>query len=147
LYELGTDGPLTIVAGIDGSDSSLRAGAYASGLARRQRAKLVLVYIQPMPVSLSPMAAAGVVTTGNEIAEHLKQQIEEAIERLPEGHHVDWEFVTEQGDAFRGLVEIADRVRADAVVIGASKRAGHRLIGSIGIRLVKSGRWPVTVVP
>jgi hypothetical protein len=32
-------------------------------------------------------------------------------------------------------------------VVGASMQAGHRFAGSIAIRLVKAGRWPVTVVP
>ena len=45
------------------------------------------------------------------------------------------------------LVRIADDERADLVVVGASARAGHRLVGSIAVRLVRAGRWPVTVVP
>ena len=47
MFELGTDGPLVIMAGIDGSDSSTRAAAYAAGLARRKGATLAMVYIQP----------------------------------------------------------------------------------------------------
>src|SRR6478736_9971556 len=46
-FERGTDGPKVIVAGVDGSDSSWRAAAYAAGLARRQNALLALVYVQP----------------------------------------------------------------------------------------------------
>jgi len=38
-------------------------------------------------------------------------------------------------------------VLADAVVVGASSSTGRRLVGSIGVRLVRAGRWPVTVVP
>jgi nucleotide-binding universal stress UspA family protein len=41
----------------------------------------------------------------------------------------------------------ADQLKADAVVVGASERAGHRFVGSVAVRLVKAGRWPVTVVP
>jgi len=35
-FELGTDGPKVILVGIDDSVTSLRAGAYAAGLARRR---------------------------------------------------------------------------------------------------------------
>ncbi len=44
-FEAGTDGSSAIVVGIDGSTTSLRASAYAAGLARRQRARLVAVYV------------------------------------------------------------------------------------------------------
>lgn len=44
-------------------------------------------------------------------------------------------------------MKAADELRADAVVVGASEQAGHRIIGSVAVRLVKAGRWPVTVVP
>ena len=56
-------------------------------------------------------------------------------------------FRAERGDAYTELVRIADDERADLVVVGASARAGHRLVGSIAVRLVRAGRWPVTVVP
>ena len=31
--------------------------------------------------------------------------------------------------------------------VWASTKAGHRFVGSLAVRLVKAGRWPVTVVP
>ena len=48
VFEYGVDGPKLIVVGLDGSDSSWRAAAYAAGLARRQHSKLVLVYVQTL---------------------------------------------------------------------------------------------------
>ena len=56
-------------------------------------------------------------------------------------------FITARGDPFNELRRVADEVRADAVIVGASTKAGHRWIGSLAVRLVKAGRWPVTVVP
>src|SRR5262249_25881908 len=44
-FELGTDGPTSILAGVDGSTTSTRAGWYAAGLARRQRARVTAVYV------------------------------------------------------------------------------------------------------
>ncbi|MET7985831.1 MULTISPECIES: universal stress protein [unclassified Streptomyces] len=145
-FERGTDGPKVIVVGVDGSDSSLRAAAYAGGLARRQRALLAVVYVQPV---MAAGAALGVPVAGttDEIAEDLIRYIRDAAERVKDIFDVRWEFHTFRGDPYNGLVTAADELKADAVVVGASEQAGHRIVGSVAIRLVKAGRWPVTVVP
>ncbi|MFJ6071469.1 universal stress protein [Streptomyces sp. NPDC093065] len=145
-FERGTDGPKVIVVGVDGSDSSLRAAAYAGGLARRQGALLAVVYVQPV---LAGGAALGVsvAETTDEIAEELVTQIREATEQVKGIFDIRWEFHTFRGDPYSGLVQTADELKADAVVVGASEQAGHRFVGSVAVRLVKSGRWPVTVVP
>ncbi|SBT90241.1 Nucleotide-binding universal stress protein, UspA family [Streptomyces sp. DI166] len=145
-FERGTDGPKVIVVGVDGSESSLRAAAYAGGLARRQNALLAVVYVQPvMPAGAALGAPVAEVT--DEIAEDLVAQIQEATERTKGIFDVRWEFHTFRGDPYGGLVKAADDLKADAVVVGASEQAGHRIVGSVAVRLVKAGRWPVTVVP
>ncbi|MCX4514111.1 MULTISPECIES: universal stress protein [Streptomyces] len=145
-FERGTDGPKVIVAGVDGSESSLRAAAYASGLARRQNALLALVYVQPVMPAGAALGVPVVDATG-EIAEGLVAEIRAATERVRGIWDVRWEFHTFRGDPYSGLVTAADELKADAVVVGASESAGHRFIGSVAVRLVKAGRWPVTVVP
>ncbi|MEV5969355.1 universal stress protein [Streptomyces sp. NPDC051921] len=145
-FERGTDGPKVIVAGVDGSASSLRAAAYAAGLARRQHALLALVHVQPVMAAGASLGAP-VAGTTEEIAEGLVAEIRESAERVKEIFQVRWEFHTFRGDAYAGLVSAADELKADAVVVGASESAGHRFVGSVAVRLVKAGRWPVTVVP
>ncbi|MFI5761004.1 MULTISPECIES: universal stress protein [unclassified Streptomyces] len=145
-FERGTDGPKVILAGVDGSQSSLRAASYAAGLARRQNALLALVYVQPvMPAGASLGVPVSEAT--EEIAEGLVTEIRESAERLKGVYDVRWQFHTFRGDAYAGLVSAAEELMADAVVVGASEQAGHRIVGSVAIRLVKAGRWPVTVVP
>jgi nucleotide-binding universal stress UspA family protein len=148
-FELGTDGPMVILVGVDDSVTSLRAGAYAAGLARRQGARLVVVYVaQPSAMyGAAAGAGAGVIAEQEraftETAADLKRRVEEAgAER-----GVPITFVTAVGDPYHELRRVAGEVRADAVVVGASTKAGHRLVGSLAVRLVKAGRWPVTVVP
>ena len=148
-FELGTDGPMVILVGIDDSVTSLRAGAYAVGLARRQGARLVCVYVeQPSAlygaaVSTGAAAIAEQERAFTETAADMKRRIEEgAVER-----GVRITFVAAAGDPYHELRRVADEVHADAVVVGASTKAGHRLVGSLAVRLVKAGRWPVTVVP
>ncbi|MEV5145391.1 universal stress protein [Streptomyces sp. NPDC052727] len=145
-FERGTDGPKVILVGVDGSDSSMRAAAYAAGLARRQHALLAVVYVQPV-LAAGAALGAPVAETTDEIAEDLVAQIRDAAERLKGTFELRWEFHTFRGDPYNGLVKAADELKADAVVVGASEQAGHRIIGSVAVRLVKTGRWPVTVVP
>jgi nucleotide-binding universal stress UspA family protein len=42
---------------------------------------------------------------------------------------------------------VAEERKVDAIVVGASTQAGHRLVGSLATRLVRHATWPVTVVP
>ncbi|MEE1788409.1 universal stress protein [Streptomyces sp. SP17BM10] len=146
-FELGTDGPKVILAGLDGSDSSWRATAYAAGLARRQGATLAVAYVQPVLGAATALAGAAVEETTQEIAEELLAALRDAEQRMKDVWRVEWHFLTMRGDPYTGLAKLANELRADAVVVGASERAGHRVIGSVAVRLVKAGRWPVTVVP
>ena len=49
--------------------------------------------------------------------------------------------------AFPTLPETTLPKRADAVIVGASTKAGHRFVGSLAVHLVRASRWPITVVP
>jgi nucleotide-binding universal stress UspA family protein len=145
LFELGSDGPRVIVVGVDGSTTSLRAGAYAAGLARRQRSRLVIVYVASVCglSAMVPTAAAAIRQASEQLAQELREQVVEAASL----RGVPCSFVATRGDPYKELVRIAEEVRADAIVVGASASAGHRITGSLAVRLVRAGRWPVTVVP
>jgi universal stress protein family protein len=148
-FELGTDGPRVILVGVDDSVTSLRAGAYAAGLARRQGARLVIVYVEQRAALYAATGAAGAGAVAaqdqavRETGEDLRRRAEAESERLG----VPFTFIIAHGDPYHELRRVADEVRAEAVIVGASAKAGHRWIGSLAVRLVKAGRWPVTVVP
>ncbi|GLY77669.1 universal stress protein A [Actinoallomurus iriomotensis] len=146
VFERGTDGPLMILAGVDGSPTAMRAGAYAAGLARRQRSRLVFVYVAAPSLwtgmSAGPAVAAQEQLFG-ELIDELRTQIRERADEIA----VPITFVVRRGDAFVELRDAATELHADMVVVGSSEQAGHRLIGSVASRLVRAGRWPVTVVP
>ncbi len=145
-FELGTDGPRVIVVGVDGSRSSLRAGAYAGGVARRQRSRLVIVYVAA-PSAWASMAAGALGAAEQEthldVVRELRQQIRDRVGDLG----VPARFMVRRGDTFLQLRQVATEMRADMVVVGASEQAGHRLVGSTAAKLVRTAQWPVTVVP
>ena len=134
-----------LLAGVDGSDSSLRAGAYAAGMARRQHARLVCLYVRPF--SAAAGIGAGAATSMQEaydsVAAELRQTAQEQGARLG----IDIVFVERDGNPFSEIVRLADEIQADAVIVGASTKAGHRFVGSLAVHLVRAARWPVTVVP
>ena len=147
-FELGNDGPSVILVGVDESVTASRAAAYAVGLARRQGARVVTVYVQPnATLVLSSPAGASVLEAENEAHDEIAKELSATMAAAARELGISLTFVTARGDAFREIVRVAEETRADAIVVGASLKAGHRLLGSIAVRLVKAGKWPVTVVP
>jgi nucleotide-binding universal stress UspA family protein len=144
-FELGTDGPSLIVVGIDGSRTSMRAAAYAGGLARRQNTRILALYVGHVgaSASLSPGAAAAMT----EAAAQTAAELEAAIMGRAAETGMAAEFVAVAGDPFTEITRLATSERADAVVVGTSEHAGHRIVGSLATRLVRAGKWPVIVVP
>jgi nucleotide-binding universal stress UspA family protein len=144
-FELGTDGPTRILVGVDGSDTSLRAAAYAAGLARRQGARLIVLYAKPAPVTAinAPGTAAAVIQNHDEIAADLLAQIKANAPRVG----IDVELVVRDGSPYTALLRLAEERKVDAIVVGASMQAGHKLVGSLAAKLVRRATWPVTVVP
>ncbi len=143
-FELGTDGPSRILVGIDGSESSMRAGAYAAGLARRQGAALVAVYVRTTPAAAGMAATAGAVRiTQDEVVAEVRASIADGLKHVGIGA----EFVERAGNPYKELLAVAHELKVDAIVVGASTQAGHRIVGSLAGRLVRDAAWPVTVVP
>jgi nucleotide-binding universal stress UspA family protein len=144
-FEIGCDGPSVVLAGVDGSPTSMHAASYAAGLARRQGSYLVLAYVARPPLypPLEPYGAAAVVETIRDEGRELWRTLarETALSDVP----VD--FLVTHGDPYRELNRLADDFRADLLVVGASECARRRLRGSLAARLVRARRWPVVVVP
>ena len=145
MFEIGTDGPSLILVGIDGSDTSMRAGAYAAGLARRQGARVVCLYVAQISGAAAgvPSAVGALLQMHASVAAELRATMASRAPVLG----IEATFVERRGDPYTEIVRLADEMRVDAVVVGASTHTGHRFVGSLALRLVRDARWPVTVVP
>jgi nucleotide-binding universal stress UspA family protein len=134
-----------LLVGIDGSDTSMRAGAYAGGMALRLRARLVCLYVRGYTIAGGAGVAAvpSIQQAQDEISQELREMVESQSVRLG----LDAEFLERIGNPFAEIVKLAGELPADAVIVGASTKAGHRFIGSLAVHLVRTSRWPITVVP
>lgn len=137
-----------ILVGVDDSVTALRAASYAAGLARRQRARFVAVYVAPIAgMAMASPAGPAVAVAENEAHDEIAKELADQAEARARELGIAVTFVFAHGDPYHEITRVATETRADAIVVGASLKAGHRLMGSLAVRLVRAGRWPVTVVP
>lgn len=147
-FELGRDGPSAILVAVDGSPTSLRAGAFALGHARRQGGRLVCLYVRraaPPIGALSPLAGPHASLALREHEDDVERELRESLALVPPP--VEAVLEIRRGDPFHEIVAVATEYRADLVVVGASQSLGHKIAGSLATRLIRAARWPVTVVP
>lgn len=144
-FEIGTDGPSRILACVDGSPTSMRAAAWAAGMARRQGSQLAVTFVaaDATAAAMAPQYTVDLQNALDELTEQLRAEV--TANAAHAGIAVT--FIAARGDPYAEICRIAQQERVDAVVVGASAQAGHRLVGSLAVRLVRAGKWPVTVVP
>lgn len=136
----------TILVGVDGSDTAMRAAAFAFGMARRQGARLVVTFVA-CHSSLAALSPAVASVFEHEATARLHAELSDHIRSAAEELDVPVTFVKTFGDPYTTLRGSADQCQADMVVVGASQQTGHRFAGSVATRLIRSGHWPVLVVP
>jgi nucleotide-binding universal stress UspA family protein len=138
----------TLVVGVDGSAPSWGAFAWAAGEARGGNRRIVAVFvtsqIEPEEAfgTTAPLGYAVAQETRDQMAGQLAAEVAKRADAL----RVEVNFVRGTGDASRVLAEVACSEQADLIVVGRSAKMLHRLVGSVGRRLVLNRHSPVLVV-
>jgi nucleotide-binding universal stress UspA family protein len=145
-------GPVAIVVGVDGSDTSLRALAYAVGAARRMEGRVVVGFVHPHARASAALGvSAGVVdaalTAAAEVEDAACDVVATAVETARDECGVAIELRHLQGTPAEALARLADAEAADLVVVGASRHPANPVHASVARRLNRHIAWPLTVVP
>jgi nucleotide-binding universal stress UspA family protein len=135
------DGPLafrTIVYATDFSPKAAKAASYALSFAQDSGAHLVYCYVMEDSPDNRGSAA-------------LEQGFEAALKQLVPDSSYDWcspEFVVEHGDAGNAILDLAARVDADLIVLGARKASFWLTHIERGLtpQLLASAQCPVMTV-
>lgn len=140
----------TILFPTDGSDASLRALDHALELAGTYGATLHVLYVVDTSYSYGDLDGAAVDLTP--VFEALREEGERTIETVEERAEtagVDVVGATrEDGAVHRAILEYADEIGADLLVMGTHGRRGldRWLLGSVTERVVRGADAPVLTV-
>jgi nucleotide-binding universal stress UspA family protein len=135
----------TILHANDGSDHAFRALDLAIGLARRDGAAMHMVSVEEIPPM--PEFIEEIRETHGVAARRFHGVLQRARSMAePEGVNLHTHVVT--GHPVRRIVELADELRADLLVIGATGHSAlyERTIGSRADRIIQLAPCPVLVV-
>jgi nucleotide-binding universal stress UspA family protein len=135
-----------IVVPTDFSDHSLRALAYAIGLAEKFDSNIKMLYVNEPALQVSDMAWVGVDERSlkDEHVMESKHRMEEIIDdQFPADLNATAEV--RSGDAVEEIIHFANDVNADLIVMATHGRSGlsHILMGSTAEQVIRKAPCPV----
>lgn len=140
--------PQTIVVATDFGPSAEAALDEAIGLAQKLKARIVLVHTYQLPIVGFP---DGAIVASAELVSRIIDGAQTAFARTVERRKdcgVEIKTVLKQADAREGILEVANDVQADLIVLGTHGRKGivRALIGSVAESVVRTSTVPVMTV-
>ena len=136
-----------IVVGIDGSQSSINALAWALSEAKRHSAAVHVVHVWSLPVIADPMGVA-IISPVKEFQSAAQGVMKHALETVTSlvGDTTVTSTV-EHGSASQHLLDAAST--ADMVVVGRRGHGGFLglLIGSVAEQIAHHAKCPAVIVP
>jgi nucleotide-binding universal stress UspA family protein len=147
------EGRTTLVAGLDGSDTSWSALWWTCGEAQRLGGRVIAVYVTCSGEAAIGTAAltagfdAGAYTAAAS-AVHAERavQLQAEIQRRAGDLDVEIAFKHLHGDTAEQLMRVAQDAHADLIAVGRSTKLRHRLAGSLGRRLARNKKAPIVVI-
>jgi len=138
-----------VLVPIDGSNYSMEAGEFAIKLAKGYGLELYALHV----VDETALESLAHLTRKDqeELRRELHQEGENYLDYLEEraqSEGIQLRKLIEEGTPHRVIVEVAERIGADLIVIGKVGRRGPRriLIGSVTERVIEAARCPVLVM-
>ena len=140
-----------ILCPVDFSDTSTHALETAIELAKQLNAEVHLVHVYQYPAFSMPEADLATpidLSLQDDYARRLKQQLE-ALSNKHSDTDLDIGSTLTEGIPYVEIVETANEINADLIIIGTHGRTGlsHMLLGSVAERVVRSSTVPVLSVP
>jgi nucleotide-binding universal stress UspA family protein len=142
-----TTGIRRIAIGVDGSESSSAALKWAIKLAKGLGSQVIAVYAIEIPAYF-PEPEELPFVLDQEWRDGLKSDFEERWCKPLKVAGLPYRAVMEDGRAASVIADVADREKADMIVVGRRGRGGvaELLLGSTSHELVLHSRRPVLVV-
>ncbi len=140
-----------IVIPVDFTDASARSLAHGVAIARASGASVVALFVVdtsfPYPDLFSFEDPAG--DYRRVMRERAHNRIDEWVADLPEAQEVEIETVIGHGRVAAEIVDIAEQVEADVIVVARHAQSGlrHALMGSTTEAVIRSAPCPVLVLP
>lgn len=134
----------SILVGYDGSEESSRALTFALDVIEKNDVDVHLVYVVQKPAGiLDPVPEeemAAMRTAGQNVLSNAARLVRNSIAN-PITH-------LEIGNPGEKLLELADRLKPDLVVVGTTKHTtSEKLLGKVSSLFLKSRKYPLLIVP
>jgi nucleotide-binding universal stress UspA family protein len=136
----------------DFSENADYAFEFACGIAKGNEGFLYILHVIPV----NPHSSYVTTYIDGETLGELDQSIREDVDNRYKEHYVNkiengipFEVVTKMGREHEEIIEFAEQVKADIIVLGTHGRTGIQrvLFGSVAERVLRHSPYPVFVVP
>ena len=139
-----------IVVGVDGSEHSEAAIKWAVRMAKGMGSEVVAVFAIAPPVYFDASFMAPVVPPqfDEEWRAGMKKEFEEQWCKSLRDAGIRYQTVLEDGRPASVIAQVADRVKADVIVVGRRGRGGvaELVLGSVSHELVLHSKRPILVI-